>query len=123
VPVESLPREFRLPSVNDDIYCGDKMGQFAAYSLVIWISLNSSFHSIISVGEIIDDGSRILCNKRKRQMNIESENITAVAHRVSVQERWRSNGLKGGLIWFAGLSGSEKTTLAFELEQLLFDTG
>ena len=56
-------------------------------------------------------------------MNIESENITAVAHRVSVQERWHVNGHKGGVVWFTGLSGSGKTTLAFELEQLLFDTG
>jgi adenylyl-sulfate kinase len=56
-------------------------------------------------------------------MNIESKNITAVAHRVSVQNRWHANGHKGGVIWFTGLSGSGKTTLAFNLEQLLFDRG
>ena len=56
-------------------------------------------------------------------MNIKSKNIAAVAHRVSVQKRWRSNGHKGGVVWFTGLSGSGKTTLAFELEQLLFDMG
>jgi adenylyl-sulfate kinase len=56
-------------------------------------------------------------------MNIKSNNITAVAHRVSVQKRWETNGHKGGVVWFTGLSGSGKTTLAFELEQLLFDMG
>jgi len=56
-------------------------------------------------------------------MNIKSRNITAVAHRVAPQERWRINDHKGGVVWFTGLSGSGKTTLAFELEQRLFAKG
>ena len=56
-------------------------------------------------------------------MTIKSQNITAVAHRVSADERARANGHKGGVLWFTGLSGSGKTTLAFELEQRLFARG
>jgi bifunctional enzyme CysN/CysC len=56
-------------------------------------------------------------------MAIKSQNITAVAHRVSAAERQRVNGHKGGVLWFTGLSGSGKTTLAFELEQRLFAKG
>lgn len=56
-------------------------------------------------------------------MTVKSENITAVAHRVSADERWRVNEHKGGVVWFTGLSGSGKTTLAFELEQRLFAKG
>jgi bifunctional enzyme CysN/CysC len=56
-------------------------------------------------------------------MTIKSSNITAVAHRVAANERWRENGHKGGVLWFTGLSGSGKTTLAFELEQRLFAKG
>jgi len=56
-------------------------------------------------------------------MAITSQNITAVVHRVSAEERACGNGHKGGVLWFTGLSGSGKTTLAFELEQRLFARG
>lgn len=56
-------------------------------------------------------------------MSIKSSNITAVAHRVTAQQRWGENGHKGGVLWFTGLSGSGKTTLALELEQRLFAKG
>ncbi|MCB2099388.1 MAG: adenylyl-sulfate kinase [Rhodobacterales bacterium] len=53
-------------------------------------------------------------------MSIKSTNITAVAHRVPQEERWRAAGHRGGVLWFTGLSGSGKSTLAFELEHRLF---
>lgn len=53
-------------------------------------------------------------------MAVKSTNITAVAHRVSLEDRWRANGHRSGVLWFTGLSGSGKTTLALELEQRLF---
>ena len=56
-------------------------------------------------------------------MAVKSSNITTVVHRVSLEERWRANGHKGGVLWFTGLSGSGKTTLALELEQRLFEQG
>ena len=56
-------------------------------------------------------------------MSTKSTNITAVAHRVGLNDRWRVNGHKGGVVWFTGLSGSGKTTLALELERRLFQRG
>ena len=56
-------------------------------------------------------------------MSIKSTNITAVEHRVDKVARWRANGHRGGVLWFTGLSGAGKTTLALELEQALFLKG
>ena len=56
-------------------------------------------------------------------MSIKSTNISAVEHRVDKQARWRGNGHRGGVLWFTGLSGAGKTTLALELEQALFAKG
>ena len=56
-------------------------------------------------------------------MSIKSTNITAIEHRVEKDARWRANGHRGGVLWFTGLSGAGKTTLALELEQALFVKG
>jgi len=56
-------------------------------------------------------------------MSIKSTNIAAVEHRVDKQARWRANSHRGGILWFTGLSGAGKTTLALELEQALFSKG
>ena len=56
-------------------------------------------------------------------MNIKSDNIVTVMHRVSAKERWDINKHKGGVLWFTGLPGSGKSTLAIELEHRLFQSG
>ena len=56
-------------------------------------------------------------------MNATSENIVAVTHRVTAEERWGINKHKGGVLWFTGLPGSGKSTLAIELEHRLFQSG
>jgi bifunctional enzyme CysN/CysC len=52
-----------------------------------------------------------------------SGNITKVAHRISAMSRAAHNGHTGGVLWLTGLSGAGKTTLAFKLEELLFQQG
>jgi bifunctional enzyme CysN/CysC len=60
----------------------------------------------------------------QRQTNrIKSTNIFKVEHRVPIEERWKVNGHKGGILWMTGLSGAGKSTLAFSLEQHLFRKG
>lgn len=60
----------------------------------------------------------------QRQTNrIKSTNIFMVEHRVPIEERWKVNGHKGGILWMTGLSGAGKSTLAFSLEQHLFRKG
>ena len=56
-------------------------------------------------------------------MNIKSSNLVTVKHRISVEERWKANKHKGGILWFTGLPGSGKSTLAIELESYLFQNG
>jgi bifunctional enzyme CysN/CysC len=59
----------------------------------------------------------------QRPLQIKSKNIFRVEHRVPVEERWRSNGHHGGILWMTGLSGAGKSTLAFSLEHFLFRKG
>ena len=56
-------------------------------------------------------------------MNIKSSNLVTVKHRITVEERWKANKHKGGIMWFTGLPGSGKSTLAIELESQLFQEG
>ncbi|MBI1775530.1 MAG: adenylyl-sulfate kinase [Proteobacteria bacterium] len=60
---------------------------------------------------------------RQRQSGVRSTNLGNVEHRVDLTQRWAANGHKSGILWFTGLSGAGKTTLAIELEQRLFRKG
>ena len=59
----------------------------------------------------------------QRQQRVKSTNIFRVEHRVPIEERWKANGHRGGILWMTGLSGAGKSTLAFSLEQHLFRKG
>ncbi len=59
----------------------------------------------------------------QRQQGVKSTNIFRVEHRVPIEERWKANGHRGGILWMTGLSGAGKSTLAFSLEQHLFRKG
>jgi bifunctional enzyme CysN/CysC len=52
-----------------------------------------------------------------------STNITRVEHGVTAEQRTFRNGHKGGVLWFTGLSGAGKSTVAVALEQKLFEKG
>jgi bifunctional enzyme CysN/CysC len=58
-----------------------------------------------------------------RRKNIKSKNLVAVEPAVGLQDRWRANNHRSGVMWFTGLSGSGKSTLAVELERRLFSVG
>ena len=49
-----------------------------------------------------------------------SSNLFAVDAGISLDLRRQRNGHKGGVVWFTGLSGSGKTTIALEAERQLF---
>lgn len=54
---------------------------------------------------------------------IKSENITWQAARVSKTERQQLLGHRSAVLWFTGLSGSGKSTIANEVEKRLYETG
>ncbi|MFQ5591734.1 MAG: adenylyl-sulfate kinase [Phycisphaerae bacterium] len=55
--------------------------------------------------------------------NIKATNITWHEGHVSREERERILNQKGALIWFTGLSGSGKSTIAYTLEHALVQRG
>jgi len=54
---------------------------------------------------------------------VKSENIFDVDFGVSPEQRSIANGHLGGILWFSGLSGSGKSTVAKLLQKRLFDKG
>jgi bifunctional enzyme CysN/CysC len=52
-----------------------------------------------------------------------SQNLRAVSHRVSAAMRRQRTGHAGGVLWFTGLSGAGKSTIAIACEQRLFIEG
>ncbi len=50
-------------------------------------------------------------------------NITWHHHRITTEERERLSGHKGAVVWFTGLSGSGKSTIANLVDELLFLRG
>lgn len=52
-----------------------------------------------------------------------SSNITWHEHQVSRTDREKLNGHRGCVLWFTGLSGSGKSTVANAVEQMLYERG
>jgi len=74
----------------------------------------------IQGGGIID--MKGFANQRV-EVDVKSKNIHPVELRVNPESRMLANGHKGGVLWFSGLSGAGKTTLAQELNKRLFEKG
>jgi bifunctional enzyme CysN/CysC len=81
---------------------------------------------------VLSDGANIVAGgtikmgdypDQRKLVTVRSTNITAVAHRVSNAQRVSRNGHKGGVLWFTGLSGAGKSTIAMAVEQELFRRG
>ena len=69
---------------------------------------------IVSLDGIIDQ--RAIVTQR-------GGNLTAVAHGIDTEQRARRNGHAGCVLWFTGLSGAGKSTIAMAVEQELFRRG
>ncbi len=54
---------------------------------------------------------------------VKSKNIFDVDFGVSAESRALANGHFGGILWFTGLSGSGKSTIAKQIQKRLFDKG
>jgi len=52
-----------------------------------------------------------------------SSNLTEVLHKVTADLRQQRNGHRGGVLWFTGLSGAGKSTIAMAVERELFRRG
>ena len=54
---------------------------------------------------------------------VKSQNIFEIDFGVSPEARARMNGHAGGILWFTGLSGSGKSTIASHIQKRLFEKG
>ncbi len=60
---------------------------------------------------------------QRNMITVRASNIRRVEHQVSIEARQRRNGHRGGVLWFTGLSGAGKSTIAVALERRLFNLG
>ena len=58
-----------------------------------------------------------------KPQSVKSDNIFAVDFGIKPGQRSLANGHLGGILWFSGLSGSGKSTIAKLLQKRLFDKG
>ena len=81
---------------------------------------------------VLTDGHNILAGglidmkgypDQRESMTVRASNLLRVAHGVTVSARQVRNGHRGGVLWFTGLSGAGKSTIAMEVERRLFQKG
>jgi bifunctional enzyme CysN/CysC len=60
---------------------------------------------------------------QRQSMTVRSSNLQRVDHGVTSAARVLRNGHRGGVLWFTGLSGAGKSTIAMEVERRLFQKG
>jgi bifunctional enzyme CysN/CysC len=81
---------------------------------------------VLSDGANIVAGGTISMRNYPDQRNlitVRSTNVRAEAHRITNVQRTTRNGHHGGVLWFTGLSGAGKSTIAMAVEQELFRRG
>ena len=79
--------------------------------------------SVISHGVLKRNGRTVGGCVMDTDLGSNARNITYQNHQLVAADRSRLNGHHGGVLWFTGLSGAGKTTLAMGLEKRLFDRG
>lgn len=60
---------------------------------------------------------------QRQLVTVQATNVQRVAHAVATDDRAGRNGHFGGVLWFTGLSGAGKSTIALEVERQLFARG
>ena len=60
---------------------------------------------------------------QRQLVTVQATNVQRVAHAVATDDRAARNGHFGGVLWFTGLSGAGKSTIALEVERQLFARG
>lgn len=97
-------------AVVDDFIDNARMGRF-----VIIQDFDVVGGGIIDMNDFAD--------LRVAKTEAKSQNIFTTETGISAEQRAVANGHTGGILWFTGLSGAGKSTIASELERQLFARG
>lgn len=90
------------------------------------------FSIILSVSVPVANRSRLATQIPPKQVPIgvkirmteqKATNVTWHAHRITREDRQKLNGHRGAVLWFTGLSGCGKSTIANAVDQLLHERG
>ncbi|MEZ5690035.1 MAG: adenylyl-sulfate kinase [Rickettsiales bacterium] len=95
----------------DDFNHNQRMGRF-----VVFDGYDAAGGGIINMDGFFDQRSGV-------PKSVKSENIFDVDFGITAEQRSLTNGHMGGILWFSGLSGSGKSTIAKMLQKRLFDKG
>ncbi|HET6619486.1 MAG TPA: adenylyl-sulfate kinase [Dongiaceae bacterium] len=96
------------------------------------LALDEAEHNPRTGRFVLSDGANIVAGgtismrdypDQRNLITIRSTNVRAEAHRITNGQRITRNGHKGGVLWFTGLSGAGKSTIAMAVEQELFRRG
>lgn len=68
-------------------------------------------------------GAHVICWAANKMAAQQDKNVIWHSHTVTREAREELHGHKGGLLWFTGLSGSGKSTVAGAVEQALHQLG
>lgn len=98
-------------AVVDDFSHNPQMGRF-----VILQDYDIAGGGIINMDGFFDQ-------RAGKPQTVKSDNIFEVDFGVTKEQRALANGHLGGILWFSGLSGSGKSTIAKLLQKRLFDKG
>lgn len=96
----------------DDFNRNPRLGRF-----VIQQDYDVAGGGIISLEGVFDQ------RQAQQSQQVKSKNIFDVDFGVTAEQRALLNGHTGGILWFTGLSGSGKSTIAKLLQKRLFDKG
>ncbi len=95
----------------DDFNHNQRMGRF-----VVLLDYDVAGGGIINMDGFFDQ--RVAAPK-----TVKSHNIFDVDFGITPEQRSLTNGHNGGILWFSGLSGSGKSSIAKLLQKRLFDKG
>ena len=86
---------------------------------------STSRFSIIDGFEVVGGGIVNTDNypNQRKQTNKSNENIVPISSKISEVDRTAKQKHRPGIIWFTGLSGSGKSTIAKEVEKRMFSKG
>ncbi len=120
--------ELKLNEIGRIVVTTNKPIAFDPYeknrSTGAFIIIDRITHNTVGAGMILDrEPGELLRTSGRWQAQPQSENVHRHRSRVTIEERRDRLGHRSATVWLTGLTGSGKTSIAYELERRLFDRG